>query len=140
MSANDEKQEKPRRPRREFSAEFKAGAVKLVLVEGKSLHLVARDLDLTESALRLWVEQTKTDWGEGKPGALTTAEREELTRLRKENRELRLEREILKNLHRQIWPELLFDVSEVAIRVGAEAPAAQRQLLLPTSDNYSSPS
>ncbi|QSQ17910.1 transposase [Myxococcus landrumensis] len=97
MSANEEKQKKPRRPRREFSAEFKAGAVRLVLVEGKSLPQVARDLDLTQSALRLWREQTKTDRGEGKPGALTTAEREELARLRKENRELRLEREILKN-------------------------------------------
>nr|WP_163992763.1 transposase [Pyxidicoccus caerfyrddinensis] len=51
----------PRRSRREFSAEFKAGAVKLVLVEGKSVPQVARDLDLTESALRLWAEQTKTD-------------------------------------------------------------------------------
>jgi transposase len=83
MSANEEKQKKPRRPRREFSAELKTGAVKLVLVEGKSVPQVARDLDLTESALRLWVEQTKTDRGEGKPGALTPAERAELARLRK---------------------------------------------------------
>lgn len=60
MSANEEKQKKPRRPRREFSVEFKAGAVKLVLMEGKSLPQVARDLDLTESALQLWVEQTRT--------------------------------------------------------------------------------
>ncbi|NOJ83920.1 IS3 family transposase [Myxococcus xanthus] len=95
MSATDEKPKKPRRPRREFTAEFKAGAVKLVQ-EGKSIPQVARDLDLTESALRLWVEQVKTDRGEGKPGALTTDEREELSRLRKENRELRLEREIPK--------------------------------------------
>ncbi|AGC43459.1 IS3 family transposase OrfA [Myxococcus stipitatus DSM 14675] len=97
MSANEEKQKKPRRPRREFSAEFKAGAVKLVLEEGKSLPQVSRDLDLTQSVLRLWVAQTKMDRGEGKAGALTTAEREELARLRKENRELRLEREILRN-------------------------------------------
>ncbi|CAM3290066.1 transposase [Corallococcus sp. ZKHCc1 1396] len=97
MSATDEKQRKPRRPRREFTAEFKAGAVRLVLEEGKTIPQAARDLDLTESALRLWVEQTKTDRGGGKPGALTTVEREELSRLRKENRELRMEREILKN-------------------------------------------
>ncbi|WP_233596697.1 transposase [Corallococcus sp. CA041A] len=71
--------------------------MKLVLEEGKSIPQAARDLDLTESALRLWVEQTKTDRGEGRPGALATGEREELSRLRKENRELRLEREILKN-------------------------------------------
>lgn len=97
MSANEENQKRPRRRRREYSAEFKAEAVKLVLEEGKPVPQVARDLDLTESALRLWVTQTKTDRGEGKPGALTTAEREELARLRKENRELRMEREILKN-------------------------------------------
>nr|WP_147448675.1 hypothetical protein [Corallococcus terminator] len=46
-----------------------------------------------ESALRLWVEQTKTDRCGGRPGALTTVEREELSRLRKENREPRLERD-----------------------------------------------
>ncbi len=56
----------------------------------------ARDLDLTESALRTWVEQARADRTHGKTG-LTTAEREELARLRKENRQLRLEREILKN-------------------------------------------
>lgn len=48
MSANEEKQKKPRRPRREVSAEFKAGAVKLLLVDGKSVPQVARDLVLTE--------------------------------------------------------------------------------------------
>nr|WP_279635545.1 transposase [Corallococcus carmarthensis] len=76
MSTKEEKPKKPRRPRQEFTVEYKAQAVKLVVEEGKSIPQVARDLDLTESALRLWVEQTKTDRGEGKPGALTTAERE----------------------------------------------------------------
>ena len=56
---------------------------------------MARDLDLTESALRTWVERTRADRTQGKTG-LTTVEREELARLRKENRELRMEREILK--------------------------------------------
>jgi len=56
---------------------------------------VARDLDLTESALRTWVERARADRTQGKTG-LTTVEREELARLRKENRELRMEREILK--------------------------------------------
>jgi hypothetical protein len=46
----------------------------------------ARDLHLTESSLRNWVEQARADRGTGKPGALTTAEREELAGLRKENR------------------------------------------------------
>ena len=56
----------------------------------------ARDLYLTESALRNWVEQARANAGKGKPGALTTPEREELSRLRKENRILQEEREILK--------------------------------------------
>lgn len=86
----------PHRVRRRFTAEFKAGAVRLVIDEGKSVGQVARELDLTESALRNWVERARADRGTGKPGALTTAEREELSRLRKENRILAEEREILK--------------------------------------------
>jgi transposase len=86
----------PHRPRRSFSEEFKASAVRLVLEDGKSVCAAARDLDLTESSLRNWVERARADRGKGKPGALTTAEREELSRLRKENRVLQEEREILK--------------------------------------------
>ena len=87
---------KRKRTRRSFSDEFKAGAVRLVLEEGKTVGAAARDLDLTESSLRKWVEQARADAGRGKPGALTTAEREELSRLRRENRILQEEREILK--------------------------------------------
>lgn len=83
-----------RRPRRQYTDEFKAQTVRLVLDEGKSVSAVARDLDLTASALRLWVEQTRADRTKGKSG-LTTVEREELARLRKENRQLRMDREIL---------------------------------------------
>ena len=54
-----------------------------------------RELDLTESALRVWVERARADRTQGRTG-LTTEERAELRRLRKENRELRTEREILK--------------------------------------------
>jgi transposase len=90
---------KRKRSRRSFSGEFKAGAVRLVLEEGKTVAAAARDLDLTESSLRTWVEQARADAGRGKPGALTTAEREELSRLRKENRILQEEREILKKVH-----------------------------------------
>ena len=86
---------KPRRPRRTYTDEFKAETVRLVLDEGKSVAAVARDLELTESSLRNWVEQARADRTHGKTG-LTTAEREELARLRKENRILREEREILK--------------------------------------------
>ena len=85
-----------RRPRRSFTDEFKAGAVRLVLEEGKSVSEVARNLDLTVSALRTWVDRARADRGDGRPGVLTTDEREELARLRKENRTLRMERDILK--------------------------------------------
>jgi transposase len=84
-----------RRPRRPFDEEFKAQAARLVLHDGKSVGAVARDLDLTESALRHWVEHTRADQTSGRTG-LTTTEREELAQLRKENRELRTERDILK--------------------------------------------
>ncbi|HVQ15308.1 MAG TPA: IS3 family transposase [Vicinamibacterales bacterium] len=87
---------KGRRSRRQFDDDFKAQAVRLVLDEGKSVGAVARDLDLTETALRAWVKRARADRTHGRTG-LTTAEREELARLRKENRQLRLEREILKN-------------------------------------------
>jgi transposase len=86
---------KPRRQRRRFDAEYKAQAARLVLDEGKSVAAVARDLDLTETALREWVKRTQADRTKGRTG-LTTAEREELTRLRKENRILHEERDILK--------------------------------------------
>ena len=86
-----------RRPRRRFSDEFKAGAVRLVLDEGRTVGGVARELDLTESALRLWVEHARAERTKGKSG-LTKEEREELTRLRKENRELRMERDLLKKV------------------------------------------
>lgn len=85
-----------RRARRKFTDEFKAGAVRLVLDEGKTAGAVARELDLTESALREWVARAQADRTRGRSGGLTTAEREELARLRKENRQLKLERDILK--------------------------------------------
>ncbi len=85
-----------RRSRRRFSEEFKTGAVRLVVDEGKTVGGVARDLDLTESALRIWVARARADRTTGRTG-VTTEEREELRRLRKENRVLRIEREILKN-------------------------------------------
>src|ERR1700693_120498 len=84
-----------RRPRRRFDDDFKAQAVRLVLDEGKSIGAVARDLDLTETALREWVQRARANRTRGRTG-LTTAEREELTQLRKENRQIRLRRGIFK--------------------------------------------
>lgn len=85
-----------RRARRKFTDEFKAGVVRLVLDEGKTAGAVARELDLTDSAVREWVARAQAERTKGKSGGLTTAEREELARLRKENRELKLERDTIK--------------------------------------------
>ena len=81
-------------PRRSFTPEFKAEIVELCQRGDRSIGQVARDFDLTETAVRAWVHQAETDAGE-RPG-LTTEEKEELTRLRRENRSLREDVEILK--------------------------------------------
>jgi transposase len=85
-----------KRARRRFTNEFKLETVKLVKESDKSIGQIARDLDLTESALRNWVRQYEIDHGDGPPGALTTVELEELRRLRRENQQLRMERDLLK--------------------------------------------
>ncbi len=85
-----------RRKRRNFTPEYKAEVARLVRESGKSAAQVARDMDLSESAVRNWVKQAEIDAGRGPSGALTSAEREELARLRRENRTLKMEREILK--------------------------------------------
>lgn len=89
------KQKLGRRARRSFTPEFKADAVRLVR-GGKTPAQVAKELDLTETALREWVKRADADAGVGTPGVLTTEERQELSRLRRENKTLRMEREILK--------------------------------------------
>ncbi len=79
---------------RPYPAEFRAEAVQLVRTSGRKPSDIARDLGVTTDSLRHWVQQQETDRGER--GGLTTGEREELRRLRRENRVLREEREILK--------------------------------------------
>jgi transposase len=83
-----------KRPRRSFSKEFKAEVVDLVRRPGNTAASVARDLDLTETAVRSWANQADVD--DGRREGLTSDERAELARLRKENRVLREERDILK--------------------------------------------
>jgi transposase len=85
-----------RRKRRTFTPEFRAEAVRLVRETGKPIAEVARDLGMWRSVLDKWVKQARVDDGRGAPGELTTDAKQELTRLRKENRELRMERELLK--------------------------------------------
>ena len=85
-----------KRKRRAFTPEFKKEAVQLCKVGGRSIGQVAKDLGLADTVLRKWVTRAEVDAGEGPLGALTTAEREELQRLRRENKRLQMEREILK--------------------------------------------
>jgi transposase len=84
------------RPRRTFTAEFRERAVALVLNEKRPIRQVARDLDVSDSLLHVWLKKVRTDRGQGPPDALTSDERAELAQLRKENRILREEREILR--------------------------------------------
>ena len=85
-----------KRKRRSFSKEYKAEVVGLISKGGKSIGVVARELDLSETAVRRWVAQAEIDSGGGPAGALTTAEREELAQLRRRVKTLEMEREILK--------------------------------------------
>jgi transposase len=84
------------RKRRSFTKEFKAGVVQLCRAGDRSTSRVVKDLDLTDTAVREWVRQAGIDAGAGDKGELTSAEKQELTQLRRDNRVLREEREILK--------------------------------------------
>lgn len=84
-----------KRTRRVFTPEFRCEAVKLAKESGKTNKEQAKELGLSESALRKWVHQAETDGGHGLVGALTTVEREELSKLRREIRTLKMERDLL---------------------------------------------
>ena len=83
--------------RRKFSREFKAEIVELVLHGQQTVPDVSKKHELNESSVYAWVRQAKVDGGLGRAGSLTTAEKEELSVLRRENRELRRERDFLRN-------------------------------------------
>jgi transposase len=83
------------RPRRAFTPEFKAEIVELCQHGDRTVGQVAKDFDLTETAVRAWVQQAELDAGTRDDG-MTTAERDELAQLRRENRRLREDVEILK--------------------------------------------
>ena len=95
MSTMETMDRKQPRPRRSFTPEFKAEVVALVRQPGKTAGAVAREMGLTETAVRAWVKQAERDDGTRVDG-LTTAERTEMAQLRKELREAREERDILK--------------------------------------------
>jgi transposase len=85
-----------KRKRRAFTREYKAEVVGLIRRSGRSIGAISKELGLTETAVRRWVEQAEVDQGLGAPGALTTAERDELSQLRRRVKQLEMEREILK--------------------------------------------
>jgi transposase len=117
-----------KRKRRAFTTEFKAQTVRLVRDSGKSIGAVARELDLAETAVRRWVQQAEVDAGRGTPGALTTEDREELGRLRRENRTLRMERDILKNQSgtASAVPPVRRETPDAAMLIGAPGAVAVR--------------
>jgi len=81
------------RKRGHFTPEHKAEVVKLAQTSGETPGQLARELDLTETAVRAWIKQAEIDAGKGESSALTS-EREELAMLRRENKTLKMEREI----------------------------------------------
>jgi transposase len=87
-----------KRTRRSFSKEYKAEVVDLVRQADGNSAKVAREIGLSSQIVGAWVRQSLVDAGKGKPEQLTSAEREELSKLRKENKDLRMEREFLKKI------------------------------------------
>jgi transposase len=96
MSIMETMGRKQPRARRSFTTEFKAEIVELCQCGDRSIGQVARDFDLTETAVREWVRQAERDAGTRGDGGLTSAERQELSALRRENQRLRQDVEILK--------------------------------------------
>ena len=86
-----------RRKRRAFSDQFKREVVQLTKAGDRKVREVAKDLDLTETAVREWVMREEEKAAAPPPGALSAVEREELLRLRKQVKRLEIEREILQN-------------------------------------------
>ncbi len=83
--------------RKHYSKQFKNDAVKLVTEQGYKVSEAARNLGIHHSSLRRWKKHLETDGNQAFPGkGHMTTEKEELYRLRKENKRLRMEREILK--------------------------------------------
>ena len=87
-------EKRQQRPRRSFTPEFKAEVVELCRAGDRSIGEVARDLDLTETSVRKWIAQADID--SGLRDGLTSAERDEMARLRKDVRMLREDRDILR--------------------------------------------
>jgi transposase len=85
-----------RRKRRSFTPEYKAEVVGLVRTSGKRIGQVAQELGLTETAVRGWVKRAAIDERRDPSGPLTSQERTELTRLRRELKTVTMERDFLR--------------------------------------------
>jgi transposase len=87
-------EQEPVRTRRSFTDEFKRDAVALVIDEGRRVIDVARSLGVGEGTLGNWVRQARVDRGD--KAGVSTEERVEIVKLRRENAQLRMERDLLK--------------------------------------------
>jgi transposase len=105
---------------RPYPPEFREKAVELARERAKPIAQIASDLGISESCLRRWMDQADINDG-AKPG-LTTTEREELVRLRRENRVLRMEKEILGKPRPSSPPRTAIDRADVPVRRGGEGP------------------
>ena len=85
-----------RRTKRKYTKEQKEDAIRLVRVSGQSIARTAEDLGIPQNTLQNWVRQARIDAGEGPEGAYTTEEKAEIRRLRKELRQVTMERDFLK--------------------------------------------
>jgi transposase len=124
MSVMESMERSKPRPRRSFTPEFKAEIVELCGRGERSIGQVAGDFDLTETAVREWVRQAERDAGSRRDGGLTSAERQELSALRRENRRRREDVEISSE-RRGASPRRPGE--PVSVHRGGKDTAAQRQ-------------
>ena len=126
-----------KRKRRAFTAAYKAEVVELIRASGKSIGAVAKDLGLTETAVRAWVQRAAVEAGGGPAGALTLAERSELTDLRRRVKTLEMERDVLKKWSCAASHPRRNESDTVSV---ASAPGQGRCLLVPRARKKMDPS
>ena len=110
------------RTHRPYPPEFRTEAVRLARGSDKSIPALAADLGVSSEALRHWLRQEDADAGRGQPGVLTTDEREELRRLRREVKTLQQEREILRKAAAYFAKETLCAATGSSTRSGLATP------------------
>ena len=116
----------PRKYTPQYPPEFRTEAVRLVRDGGRAISVAAKDLGVSAESLRHWVKQDALDSGKRKDG-LTSEERKELVRLRRENRDLREDREILKKatmaaVRPPMRHEIIWRLPVTSALIGAAVP------------------